>query len=78
MIIIGKLARFMRHRHDLPITLRSWRVLIGAFLWLTVLCGRHYSCLLFSLRGLKDVAFGYAFITKKQSENKAIYLQYNK
>jgi hypothetical protein len=50
--------------------------LIGTFLWLTGLCGRGYSCLLFSLRGLEDVAFGYAFITKKQSENKAIYLQY--
>jgi hypothetical protein len=40
--------------------------LIGSFLWLKVLCGRDYSCLLFSLRGLKDVAFGYAFITMAQ------------
>jgi hypothetical protein len=30
----------------------------------------------FDQRGFKDVDFGYAFITKKQSENKAIYLQY--
>jgi hypothetical protein len=40
--------------------------LIGSFLCLRFLCGRHYSCLLFSLRGLKDVAFGYAFITMAQ------------
>jgi hypothetical protein len=40
--------------------------MIESFLCLRFLCGRHYSCLLFSLRGLKDVAFGYAFITMAQ------------